>query len=173
MTFAATKRAKNPMNTINISADESELTVTKELEITLLDVLDPNVDILEQGELLIVSSQSEAHSILHNVVVRNSDSYIRGDVTKVMVIEVPKNIWRSRIQSKYRPPTFSNDVDDNLFLFEVLGRDMFRCKSWSPGNRSNIIVSNPSKHAAEFKYFKINKVIADILHLTLENVLKL
>ena len=38
------------MNTMNISAAEPELKVTKGLKIALLDVSDPNMDSLEQGE---------------------------------------------------------------------------------------------------------------------------
>ena len=48
--FAATKRAKNPMNIMNINIIESEPTFAKGSEITLLDVLDPNVESLEQCE---------------------------------------------------------------------------------------------------------------------------
>ena len=50
-------------------------------------------------------------------MIRNNNVRIRDDATKVMVIEVVRKIWRPRIQSKYRPPAFSNDVDEGLFLF--------------------------------------------------------
>ena len=57
---------------MNINIIESEPTFAKGSEITLLDVLDPNVESLEQCEWLIVSSRSEVQLIFRNVVLRNS-----------------------------------------------------------------------------------------------------
>ena len=72
---------------------------------------------------------------------------------------------------QHRPPSFSNDVDEGVFLFEALGYAVFCGKYWSPGNRSDLIFLNPTKHAEKFQSFKINSVIEDALQPTQENVL--
>ena len=35
----------------------------------------------------------------------------------LMVIKVPPKVWRPKVQNKYIPPDYSNDIDKGVFDF--------------------------------------------------------
>ena len=90
---------------------------------------------------------------------------------KVLVIDLPRKIWRPKIISKYKPPLFSNDVDEGIFLFKSLGKAVICPKQWIPGHRNDIISYDPSQHDKEYSTLKINSKLAGALIPTLHNIL--
>ena len=89
-----------------------------------------------------------------------------------MVIDVPRNIWRPKVKSKYKPPLYSKDVDEGVFIFESLGAAVFRPEPWEAGMRTDFILFDESLHATEFNTFKIICDGAGVLLFTLKQILR-
>ena len=90
----------------------------------------------------------------------------------VTAIAVLRKIWQPKIRSKYKPSLFNKDMDEGVFIFELLRNAVFRPKPWKPSIRNDVIKYNESLHAKEFSAFKINQDSAGALLPTLMQILK-
>jgi len=77
-------------------------------------------------------------------------------------------VSRPRIQSEYKPDPTYPDVDEGHFIFEKLGKTVFRTASWKPGERTDIIYFNEATYGKEFSKLKIQDSVPpqakDIIH---------
>ena len=99
--------------------------------------------------------------------------YLRdNDITQLMVIDTPKKIWIPTIVSRYEPPSYTNDIDEGIFLFEPLRRTLFRSTPWKHGLRDNVIHFIEWKYRTEHNIFKIDKSNTGDLFLILQSFLR-
>ena len=85
----------------------SPLDVSKSLRAAFIDTSSNQLTNTKDTEWLAASADQLAHR------------------RKVMVIDVPRNIWRPKIRSKYKSSLFTKDVDEGVFIVELIGNAIF------------------------------------------------
>ena len=89
-----------------------------------------------------------------------------------MVIDMPRKLCRPKVVSIYESPRFSNDIDENIFLFEPLDHAVYQQTPQNPGHNNDIIIFGKKNHNDEFSKFKINSSSAGVVVPILKNILK-
>ena len=59
-------------------------------------------------------------------------------------------MWRPKVENKYIPLEYGNDIDDGVFDFKQCGNKVFRpAKTWADKPRSDLILYDVKKDTAE------------------------
>ena len=61
---------------------------------------------------------------LREYLTLTSPHVLHNDIIKIMVIDIPRKIWRPKIKSRYNSLLFSNDIGE-IFLFEPSDKIVF------------------------------------------------
>lgn len=94
------------------------------------------------------------------------------DFAEVMVIDIPRKIWRPKINSKLKPSLFCKGIKDVFFLFESFDQAILRPAPWEPGLRTDVIFYDEGYHTNEYDVFKINTKSVVTLLPTLKSILR-
>ena len=70
-------------------------------------------------------------------------------------IDIPRKVSRPKVKNAFLPPLSYTDVSEGHFLFETLGKAVFRSSAWEPGIRTDVIEFDEVKYGKYFEKLKI------------------